>query len=327
MPSAGAFASTSTPALRARSRELARVRHAALGEQPPARLGALVGEHDVGTELRRLRRRAQAGGPTPDHEDVGVTAAVLGAPLALGLRLAQLPEPGRVTKELLVQRPEATWPDEGLVVEAGRGERAAEEVGGAHHVEVERRLRVHVLDLHALADRLGAGAHAGSAVDRDEAVGALAGAAEQAAAAVVLERAREGALAAGEERRPDRVPLEPGDLTPVERERDLRVTVDALAALLGQAAHVQRGRRAGREHLVHRARPVHLVRARVALRDEPFAAAGAVQPPLLLHSGDVAAEVVVLARARGGWGRSWDAGSALRRSAKSVTSRTRSSGR
>src|SRR6185436_2199015 len=153
----------------------------ALGEEAAARLRALVGEHHVGPELRRLGRRAQAGGPTPDHEDVGVTAAVLGAPLALGLRLPQLPEPGRVTKELLVQRPEATWPDEGLVVEAGRGERAADEVGGAHHVEVERRLGVHVLDAHALADRLGARADSRGPVDGDEAVRALAGAAEEAA--------------------------------------------------------------------------------------------------------------------------------------------------
>src|SRR5215213_1981274 len=120
-----------------------------------------------------------------------MAAAVFGAPLPLGLRLPQLPETGGVTKDLLVERPQTARPDEGLVVEAGRRERAADQVGRPHHVEVERRLGVHVLDLHALAQRLGAGAHPRSAVDRDEAVRALAGAAEQSAAAVVLEGARE----------------------------------------------------------------------------------------------------------------------------------------
>ena len=40
-------------------------------------------------------------------------------------------------------------------------------------------------------------------------------------------------------------------------------------------------------------RQQHVVRARVALGEEPLAAAGAVEPPLALHAGDVVAEVVV----------------------------------
>src|SRR5262245_39274068 len=165
-----------------------------------------------------------------------MATAILGPPLALGLRLAQLPEPGGVSQHLLVERPEPTRPDEGPVVEARRGERAAEEVGGAHRIEVERGRRVHVLDPHPFAHRLGAGADAGSAVHGDEAVGTLARAAEQAATAVVLERARERALAGGEQGRADRVSLEAGDRAAVERERDLPVAVDALAALLRQAS-------------------------------------------------------------------------------------------
>src|SRR6266508_6270056 len=39
--------------------------------------------------------------------------------------------------------------------------------------------------------------------------------------------------------------------------------------------------------------PVHLVRARVALGDEPRPTARAVVPPLALHAGHVATEVVV----------------------------------
>src|SRR6185437_3716609 len=93
-------------------------------------------------------------------------------------------------------------------VEAWRREWAREAVGGGHHIEVERGRRVHVLDLHPLAHGLGAGAHAWSAVDGHETVRALAGAAHEAAAAVVLEAAREGALAVRVERGADRVALE-----------------------------------------------------------------------------------------------------------------------
>ena len=67
----------------------------ALGEQTAARLGALVREHDVGAELGCGDRGREPGGPPADHEDVRVAAPVLGAPLALGLRLAQPAEPRR----------------------------------------------------------------------------------------------------------------------------------------------------------------------------------------------------------------------------------------
>ena len=104
--------------------ELARARVTALGEQAPARLRALVGQHHVRAQLGRRDRRAEAGRAAPDHEHVRVTAPVLGAPLALLLVLAQLPEPGRVAQHLLVERPQPPRADEGLVVEARRGERA-----------------------------------------------------------------------------------------------------------------------------------------------------------------------------------------------------------
>ena len=219
--------------------QLARVAHAALGEQPAARLGALVGEHHVGAQLGRGGGGVQAGRASPDHEDVGVAAAVLRAPLALGLRLAQLPEPGRVAQHLLVERPEAPRPDEGLVVEAGRGERAAHQVGGAHHVEVERRRRVHVLHLHPLAHRLGAGADAGSVIHLYEAVWALAGTAEETAGAVVFEATGEGSLARCEEGGTDRVPLQGCHLLAVEAEGDFGAAVDALPALFWESRHVR----------------------------------------------------------------------------------------
>ena len=231
----------------------------------------------------------QPGGAAADHEHVGVATAVLGAPLALVLVRAQPPEPGGVAEHLLVQRPQAPRPDEGLVVEAERRERAAEQVGGAHDVELEPRLRVHVLDAHPAPQRLGARAHARAPVDGHQ-VGPRAhgGAAEQAAPPVVLERARERPPAGRVQRGADRVPREALHRLAVEAEVEHRGAVDQLARLRSEAGHALRRRVGGQRG--HQ----HLVRARVTVGDEPAAAARTVEPPLALHARDVAAEVVVL---------------------------------
>ena len=84
---------SSTPAARAFAASSRACSLAALGEQPAARLGTLVREHDVGAELGCGDRSRQPGGAAADHEHVRVAAPVLGAPLALGLRLAQPAEP------------------------------------------------------------------------------------------------------------------------------------------------------------------------------------------------------------------------------------------
>ena len=77
---------------------------------------------------------------------------------------------------------------------------------------------------------------------------------------------------------------------PSKVNRDGRDAVDLLARLRAQPHQDRRdaGRSAGSR------RSEHLVRARVALRDEPEAAADPVVPPLPLHSGDVVAEVDVV---------------------------------
>ena len=204
---------------------------AALGQRAAAGLGALVGEHDVGAGLGGRDRRAQPGEAAPDDEHVGVAAAVLGAPLALVLGGAQLAQAGGVAQHLLVHRPQASRADEGLVVEARRRERAADRVGDGHDVVLEAGGGVEVLDLHALAHRLGAGAHARRAVDRDQAVRALPRAAQQAAPAVVLEAARERALAGCVERRGDGVARQRLDALAVEGEADGGGAIDALAGL------------------------------------------------------------------------------------------------
>ena len=207
-----------------------------LDQQAAAGLWPLVDQHDVGAELRGRGRGADARRAAADDEHVGVPAPVLGAPLALGLLLREATEPGGVAQHLLVQRPQLARADERLVVEAGRRDRAGF-VGHAHHVDLERRERVEVLDAHARADRLDARAGPGRAVDGDDAVRAVARAAHQPAPPVVLEASRERAPAGGVERRPDRVALERLDALAVEREADHPVAVDPLAGLLSETAH------------------------------------------------------------------------------------------
>ena len=218
-------------------RKLARRLGAGPGQLGAAELGPVVDEDDVGPHLRRPHRRRHPGDAATDHEHVGMAAAVLGAPLAVALAAHQSAEAGRVAEDPLVQRPQAARPDEGLVVEARRGEGAAEQVGGPHQIEPQRRPRVHVGDLHALADRLGAGAHPGPAVDLDEAVRALAGAAHEPARAVVLEASREHPAAVRVQGRADRVALERGNHLAVERERDRPIASDAAPRPWREAAH------------------------------------------------------------------------------------------
>src|SRR5579859_6512375 len=94
-----------------------------------------------------------------------------------------------------------------------------------------------MLHREPIADRLDAGSRAGSAVDRHDAVGALSGAAQQTAAAVILEAAREGALAGGIQGGGDRVALVGLHLLSVEREAELALAVQALAGLLCEPTH------------------------------------------------------------------------------------------
>ena len=218
-------------------RQLARVAGALAGEQRPTKLRAVVDEDHVRSELRRAKGRCHPRDAAADHENVGAAAAVLGAPLALGLAPTEPAEACRVAQHLLVQRPQPPRPDEGLVVEAGRGQTLAEDVGAPHEVEAQRWAGVHVLDLHPLAHRLGAGPDAGPAVDLDEAVRALPRAAEQATGAVVLEAAREHAESAGVKGRANRVPLERLHRVAIEAELEPPLAVDSVTGLGGQAAH------------------------------------------------------------------------------------------
>src|SRR5579862_53043 len=82
-----------------------------------------------------------------------------------------------------------------------------------------------MLDLHALARGSDAGAHVGSAIDIDEAVGALARHTEQAARPVIFEAAGEDTAAGAEERRSHGVALTRLDRLAVKLKRKIRGAV------------------------------------------------------------------------------------------------------
>src|SRR5439155_24141891 len=130
--------------------------------------------------------------------------------------------------------------DEGLIVEADlHAEAGREAADHVQEVALKRGPGVDVADRHALLDGRDAGAHGGDAVHLDQAVRALARAAHQAPAAVVLERAREHARAGGEQGRADRVAGKAAGRRALPGERDGVVAIDQLAPARAQPAHAR----------------------------------------------------------------------------------------
>ena len=89
-----------------------------------------------------------AGRACADHQHLGAAVLDVVAALAAAV-LVDLPEPGDVAQELLVERPRAARADHRPVVEADRRERPADLVGDGEQVVVERAADVLRLDVHA----------------------------------------------------------------------------------------------------------------------------------------------------------------------------------
>ena len=189
---------------------------------------ALVHEDDLPSSGGVLPGSLAARPAAADDQHLGAAVLDVVAVCAAGV-LVQLAQSGDVAKELLVERPGPPRPDHRAVVEADRGERAAELVGGDEHVVLQRAQDVLRADDRALADGLGADAHVGDTVHGHHAVRAAAGAAEKPARPVVLEAPREDPLAGGVERGPEGVSLEGPDRLAVEREGHLPVAVEPLS--------------------------------------------------------------------------------------------------
>ena len=101
-PSAGALGEDLDAGRRGALGERARPLVPALVQQRAAGLDVLVAQHHVGAQLGGAQRRAEPGDAAADHEHVAVAAAVLGAPLAIGLALGQHAQAGGRAQHLLV---------------------------------------------------------------------------------------------------------------------------------------------------------------------------------------------------------------------------------
>src|SRR6185503_12282881 len=199
---------------------------------------SLVDEGDLPPRGGVLPSRLAPGLAAADDQYLG--AAVLDVvAVRAGCVLVELAESGDVAEELLVERPRPAWPDHRPVVEADRGERAAELVRDNERVVLQRAQDVLRPNGRALADRLGADADVGHAVHGHHAVRAAARAAEEPARAVVLETPREDPLAGGVERGAEGVTLEGPDRLAVEREGHLPVAVESLSGSGGEPHSVR----------------------------------------------------------------------------------------
>ena len=161
-------------------------------------------------------RGIEPGDAGADHERAHVLVA--DDLTRRGRRGRQGAEPGRSSDHPLGDGPREPWTDERLVIEPD-GHHAVQRVGHVQQVALRVRESTRTLDAHALGARSGARVHCRALVDRHQAVGAIAGAAVQAAPTVILQRPRERANARPVQGRRDGVALLERDGSPFELDR------------------------------------------------------------------------------------------------------------
>ncbi len=214
--------------------------HGGLGEEGAAGFGILVRQHDGGTGAAGGERGGEAGRAGADDQDVGMgEAGGVAVGVGLGRRGA---EAGGVADHRLVDAvPEGARPHEGLVVEAGREQRAEPVVDRAD-IEGQRRPAVLAGRVEAVAQFLDRGTGvrleaAGAAAGADQGIGLVGAGRDHAAGAVVLERTAHEVDAVGEQRRGQGVPGEALIGLAVEGEAHRAAGVDAAAARDAVAGH------------------------------------------------------------------------------------------
>ena len=208
----------------------------AFGEQPATHRSAFICEDDPLAGFGRCLCRHQAACAATDDQQVAMGIAV-GIMVGIGL-FRCLAEAGGFADEGFVQvLPGLFRPHEGLVVEAGGKERREPIVDSAH-VEGKRGIMVLRLRFHAVEDFLHGGAHIGLtagivAGNVHQRAGFLRASAQNAARAVVLERAACEVNAVCQHGGSERVAFHRVELPAIQREGDRFRR--AQAALAGNA--------------------------------------------------------------------------------------------
>src|SRR5580704_12128214 len=197
----------------------------------------LLDQHHPRSRLRGGDCGGHAGRPAPGHQHVRVGVALVDGDPRRARR--HLPGVHETLQDALVQRPQALWPDEGLVVEAGAKEPGGQLVDGLD-VEGQRGPGVLRVYVHARLGQPVRAAHVRLVAYLEEAAGVVVARGEQAAGSVVLVAAREHPAPGGGERRGDRVTRVRRDGGTVPAEREGPPAVDLLARLPVQP-HRRRG--------------------------------------------------------------------------------------
>ena len=210
---------------------------AAVHRGAAAPMGGLFDQQHLGATLCRRFRGGQPGHAAADHHHVGEEIEML---VTVGVALFRsLAEARRLPDERFVDVfPERPGVDEGLVVEPGRKKARK---GAVHRAHVEIEAGPVVLALRAQpVEQLGCG---GALVrlerrplpETDQRVGFLGAAGDDAARAVILERAADQHLVVGQQRRGERVAGKAPQALAVEAEGDGAGAVDQ-PALVGKAS-------------------------------------------------------------------------------------------
>ena len=254
---------------------------------------------------RGLERREAARRATADDDDIGME--VRGAGCSSGRDRVDPAQACRVSEHPLVQRPEEPRPDERLVVEADRQEPIERSVSAMRSRRSEGQAFCDRTRMPS-ATGVDAGPDVGAPIDLDQAVGAAAAAHSSPRGRWYLKLRDRTSTPLGRERGADRVAVQRRRRPAVEgermraaagRRRGWRPTGRRVRALShrrgpGSAcpptrapAPVVEPRRQAvtPRRLARPCRPEDAVVAGVALRLEPAAAAGTMEPPRPLHPG------------------------------------------
>lgn len=179
--------------------------------QRTAGFGLLVTENDLGTGMSRSKGSRKTGNAGTHHQHVAMRVAA-GIVIRIRFLRGDAETGGTADDRLVDMLPCRLRPHEGLVVEAGR-EEGRHQVVDAADIEGQRREAVLRFDDHAVEDFLHRGTHVrllAGAVARnvDQRVRLFGTGRENAARAVILERAADQMDVVGDQRRGDSITLQ-----------------------------------------------------------------------------------------------------------------------
>ena len=209
-----------------------------LGQQGTARFGLFIAQHDPRAGAGGGHGGGDAGRAGADHQHVAMGVLVQ-VPVGIGLGWRAAQAGGGADRRFIDPLPERRRPEEGLVVKPSRQQRSGKP-GRRAEVEAQRRKAVlaagvqPVVQFHLRGAEIGRDppAHAPApAIDGDQGVRLLRPGRQNAARAMVFERAPEEVHAVRQQGRRQRVTFESRVVSAVETKADFVAPDDAAAGV------------------------------------------------------------------------------------------------